>query len=113
MIVLPSPESVNYLLNETFNPFPKLPDEIRRVWIYETEHVNAIATTVRLDPRHIPLRLYQIVDPLNALKLKGLYRRLPPNQLEYTPSCLPRDYSQYCHRIWSKGTMPASIPEQM
>jgi hypothetical protein len=46
MIVPPSPESVNYLLNETFNPFPKLPDEIRCVWIYETEHVDAIATTV-------------------------------------------------------------------
>ena len=33
---------------------PELPQDIRRIWIYETEPVNAVSTMIRYTNNHLP-----------------------------------------------------------
>ena len=61
-----NPQQAENLLHQPLDPLPQLPSEMRRVWIYETEPVNAITMTIQLDSEHTPLRMYQIMTPLDT-----------------------------------------------
>ena len=102
IIPLP-PYSVDALIDRSIPTaafLPQLPNEIRRVWIYETEPVNAITSMIRLDSHHEPQRFYQLLDPLPELKILGLYDCKAPDQPRRIANWIVRDYSRHCHRIW-------------
>jgi hypothetical protein len=93
------------LLLETHKILPQLPKETRRVWIYETEPVNAVTQVIRLGERHIPIRLYQLLDPLTKRKVKKFYGCLPPDKPQRAPPWINRDYSRYCQCVWQNMPM--------
>jgi hypothetical protein len=97
-----SPSLADHLLSHPHNNafLPQLPTEIRRVWIYETEPVNAVTMMIRLDAKHVPTRLYQLLDPLTDHKLLGLYGCKAPSQPRRVSSWIVRDYAPHCYRIW-------------
>jgi RNase H-like domain found in reverse transcriptase/Reverse transcriptase (RNA-dependent DNA polymerase)/Integrase zinc binding domain/Chromo (CHRromatin Organisation MOdifier) domain len=105
-VILPlTPGMTDQLLLETHKILPQLPKETRRVWIYETEPVNAVTQVIRLGERHIPIRLYQLLDPLTKRKVKKFYGCLPPDKPRRAPPWINRDYSRYCQCVWQNMPM--------
>jgi hypothetical protein len=99
-IILPlTPGMTDQLLLETHKILPQLPKETQRVWIYETKPINAVTQVIRLGERHIPIRLYQLLDPLTKWKVKKFYGCLPPDKPRHAPPWINRDYSRYCHCV--------------
>ena len=100
MIVPLNPQQAENLLQQPLDPLPSLPDQTRCIWIYETEPVNAITMMIQLNSRNIPLHFYKILTPVDGRMMKGLYEFPPPTCLQYAPSWLNRDYSQFARRIF-------------
>jgi hypothetical protein len=96
VIVPLNPQQAENLLHQPLDPLPHLPSETRFVCIYETKPINAITMAIRLNPAHVPLHFYQIINPLDTRTMKGCYEFSPPTKLQYVPLWLNRDYSCFC-----------------
>ena len=94
-----NPEIVDKFPHFPLAALPNLPPQIRRVWIYETEPVNAVTMVLRLQSKNTPLRLYQLYNPLTSIQIRKKYDRLPPNKPRYAPSWITRDYGTHLSLI--------------
>jgi transposase InsO family protein len=102
-VIIPlTPLHVDYLL-ENVHEFPllspTLPPQTRRVWIYENEPVDAVTFVLRIDTEHVPLRIYQLLNPLRKNEIRNKYDCLEPSQPRYAPPWLKRDYSRHLSMI--------------
>ena len=105
VIVPLTPGMTDHLLLEIRKVLPELPNDTRRIWVYETEPVSAVTQVIRLDEKHIPVRLYQLLDPLTKRKIKRFYGCLPPDKPRRAPPWMNHDYSRYCQRVWQNMSM--------
>jgi hypothetical protein len=95
-VILPiSPDRTDCLLQKTPDLLPDLPPETRRVWIYETEPVNAITMIFRLDDNHEPIRKYHLLNPVSERDIKKRYGYAPPLQPRFAPPWLLRDHGRH------------------
>jgi hypothetical protein len=102
----PSPPGMtDHLLQEIRKVLPELPDNTRRIWVYETEPVSAVTQVIRLNEKHVPIRLYQLLSPLTKRIIKRFYGCLPPDKPRRAPPWMNRDYSRCCQRVWQSMTI--------
>jgi hypothetical protein len=105
-VILPlTPGMTDELLQQTNRVISGLPKETRRVWIYETEPVSTVTLMFRINEKHVPTRLYRLLNPLTKRNVKRFYGCLPPDKPRRAPPWLVRDYSRYCQRVWQNTPM--------
>jgi hypothetical protein len=99
-VILPlSPELTDLLLQGEPDILPSLPLETRRVWIYETEPVNAITMVMRLNKNHVPIRKYWLLNPVSERDIRKRYGYSPPPQPRLAPPWLVRDHAHHLHLV--------------
>jgi hypothetical protein len=51
-----------------------LTTNVKHIWLYETESVNALTFAAILDPQHRRIaKLYQLTDPISKGKFRSFY----------------------------------------
>jgi hypothetical protein len=78
-----------------------LPTNVKRIWLYETEPVNALTFAAILDPKARNIaKLYQLTDPIGKSKLRTFYNFRVPRGLSMAPEWMLCDGSQHRLRLW-------------
>ena len=99
-----SPTVVDRILEEPWcSPLilPEFPSGVRRIWIYETKPVDAVSMMIHYNNNHLPVRLYQSLNPLQSKEFHGKLRISPHTQPQYAPLSLLLNQHSFMQKIWN------------